>query len=109
MATRKDWAKRVKKWKASGLNASAFALQEGIDAKQLVWWRWKLGSTAPKEPPEAPRFVPVHIVEAPARSVSTPTAIEIVLPNGRTVRALPGFDAGMLEQVLAIADRGDAC
>jgi transposase len=108
MATRDEWARHVKRWETSGLDAAAFAAREGIIAKRLVWWRWKLRSTPAASTPE-PRFVPVHVVDSTARPISTDVAIEIGLPNGRVVRVAPGFDPTALEQVLAIAARGEAC
>lgn len=108
MATRAEWARRVKRWKSSGLSAAAFAEREGLVLKSLQWWRWKLGSTPAAAAPE-PRFVPVRVVDSAARPGATDAAIEIALPNGRVVRVSPGFDPAALEQVLAIAARGQAC
>jgi transposase len=108
MATRDEWAGHVKQWEASGLDAAAYAAREGIIAKRLVWWRWKLRSTPATSAPES-RFLPVRIVDSAARPEPAAASIEIALPNGRVVRVAPGFDPAALEQVLAIADRGDAC
>ncbi len=108
MATRDEWARRVKRWEASGLDAAAFAAREGLAAKSLVWWRWKLRSMPAAAAPE-PRFVPVRVVDSAAGRSATNAAIEIALPNGRVVRVSPGFDPAALEQVLAIAARGQAC
>lgn len=105
MATRDEWARRVKRWEASGLDAAAFAAREGLVAKSLVWWRWKLRST-PAAAVAEPRFVPVRVVDAAACAPcppSTDVAIEIALPNGRVVRVTTGFDPSVLAQVLAIA------
>jgi hypothetical protein len=33
----------VRRWKASGLTAEAFAVREGIAPATLSWWRWRLG------------------------------------------------------------------
>ena len=105
MATRDEWARRVKRWEASGLDAAAFAAREGLIAKSLLWWRWKLRSTPTAAEPE-PRFVPVRVVGSAARAPcppSTDTAIEIALPNGRVVRVTAGFEPAVLAHVLAIA------
>jgi transposase len=102
MATRAEWSARVKKWKRSGLAVEEFARREGIDAKLLGWWRWKLGSTqiaASVIAPE-PRFLPVHVMASQSPPAATP--IEIVLRNGWVVRVSPGFDAATLERVLAV-------
>ena len=124
MATRAEWTERVKRWKRSGLSAAEFARREGLKAKQLHWWNWKLGASDSAPAPDEPRFLPVRVVSAPARAAasSTPaalvttspswpgaTAIEIALPNGRLVRVPPGFDPATLERVLAIAAEAGAC
>src|SRR5512146_1954295 len=108
MATRDEWARLVAEWEASGLGAAEFAAQQGVIAKRLVWWRWKLRSTQQAARPE-PQFLPVRVVDSVARSAAAETAIEIALPNGRVVRVVAGFDPAALEQVLAIAARGDEC
>jgi transposase len=124
MATRAEWIERVKRWKRSGLSAAEFARREGLKAKQLHWWNWKLGASDTVPQPEEPRFLPVRVVSSPTpaptpstsaalvmTSPSSPaaTAIEIALPNGRLVRVPPGFDPATLECVLAIAAEGGAC
>lgn len=110
MATRADWKKRVQQWDKSGLSAAAFAAREGIEAKQLVWWRWKLRAT-PSEPAAAPlSFLPVRVVDRAAPPLPRSAPIEIVLPNGRIVRVPPGFDPGALAQLLTIAaEEGAPC
>lgn len=102
MATRAEWSARVKKWERSGLAVAEFARREGVNAKLLGWWRWKLESTqiaAPASAPE-PRFLPVHVMASPSPAAAAP--IEIVLRNGCVVRVSPGFDAATLERVLAV-------
>jgi transposase len=102
MATRAQWSTRVNKWKRSGLDMAEFARREGIEAKQLGWWRWKLGSTQVAESASAPepRFLPVHVMASQSPPAAAP--IEIVLRNGCVVRVSPGFDAATLERVLAV-------
>jgi transposase len=122
MATRAEWTERVKRWKRSGLSAAEFARREGLKAKHLHWWSWKLGASDAAPPADEPRFLPVRVVSSPAPASSTPAAlvmsspawpaaapIEIALPNGRLVRVPPGFDPATLERVLAIAAEAGAC
>lgn len=122
MATRAEWTERVKRLKRSGLSATEFARREGLKAKQLHWWVWKLGVAETAPTAEEPRFLPVRVVSAPAPAPSTlaavvttspsgpaATAIEIALPNGRLVRVPPGFDPATLQRVLAIAAEAGAC
>ncbi|WP_437738887.1 IS66 family insertion sequence element accessory protein TnpA [Sorangium sp. So ce1335] len=56
------------RWEASGLSAAAFATRERIEAKRLVWWRWKLRSTPPAGSAAVIDFLPVRVLDAPARS-----------------------------------------
>jgi hypothetical protein len=44
MATRAEWIERVRRCEQSGLDPAKFARREGIKAKQLSWWRWRLRS-----------------------------------------------------------------
>ena len=108
MATRAEWDERVKRWAKSGISIEAFAAREGLDAKRLKWWRWKLGTQVPP-PASEPRFVPVRVVDSGADSADGAAPLEVVLPNGRVVRVPAAFDAEALERVLAIASREGQC
>ena len=44
--TRAEWTKVVARYERSGLSAKAFAAREGISARSLSWWKWKLESDA---------------------------------------------------------------
>jgi len=110
MTTRAEWSERVRKCERSGLGIAEFARREGINAKQLGWWRWKLGTTKHTAPsPEIePRFLPVRVVAStPPPPASAP--IEIALSNGHVVRVPPGFDPAMLERVLTLATGVPSC
>jgi transposase len=122
MATRAEWTEQVKRWKRSGLSAAEFGRREGLKAKQLHWWSWKLGTSDAAPQPAEPRFLPVRVVSSSAPAPSSPAAlvmtsppgsaamaIEIALPNGRLVRVPPGFDPATLERVLAIAAEAAGC
>ena len=108
MATRAEWMDRVKRWERSGLEAADFAKSEGLKAKQLYWWKWKLGTGAARPEQGEPRFLPVRVVEPSSRPAAAPTVppapawIEIALPNGGLVRVLPGTDPATLACVLAV-------
>jgi len=107
MATQAEWKKRVERWNKSGKTADEFAAGEGLKAKQLVWWRWKLGAECAAAPKDtaAPSFVPVRVVEPRAALVLRSALMEIVLPNGLIVRVAPGFDLEALTHVLMIAEQ----
>ena len=105
-STSADWAKRVERWKDSGLSAKEFAAQTGLNASTLTYWSWKLRAGVAKEPadrgtsPErtarrstkaSPRFVEVSTsIEASS------TALELVLNRGIILRVPTGFDEATL-------------
>ena len=112
MVTKAEWTERVKRWGKSGLGREEFAEGEGINAKRLTWWRWKLRAEAESAPKREPvRFLPVRVVgEAMVTTVVAESAVEVVLGNGRTIRVLSGFDAATLARVLRVAtEGGDSC
>ena len=112
MVTKAEWTERVKRWGKSGLGREELAEGEGINAKRLTWWRWKLRTEAVASPTREPvRFLPVRVVgEAMVTTVVAESAVEVVLGNGRTIRVLSGFDAVTLARVLRVAtEGGDSC
>ena len=61
-----EWAKRVERWKRSGLSAEEFSAREGLRAARLSWWRWYLSRKEPHRDvaaPSKPQFVPARVVE----------------------------------------------
>jgi hypothetical protein len=42
--SREAWAKRVERWRDSGLSAAEYAAEIGVKAHTLSWWKWRLGS-----------------------------------------------------------------
>jgi hypothetical protein len=113
--SRDTWAKRVERWKDSGLTAKEFAAELGINTHSLTWWKWRLSSTT--EPTtRAPRAgrrtrstesklspaTPLTFVEVPA--AVTPEPVEIVLPSSIRIRVPAAFDARSLGRLLEVLD-----
>src|SRR5260370_39221389 len=81
---REEWAKRVARWKDSGLTAKEFATELGINPRSLVFWKWQLGKGSGGPVAEssavsvksgrgaggAPSFVEAGEPPAPARVVA---------------------------------------
>lgn len=101
-----EWAKRVERWKDSGLSAKEFAAQTGFNASTLTYWSWKLRAgiakgaaergtsaarTARRSTKASPRFVEVSTSIA-----ASTTALELVLNRGIIVRIPSGFDEATL-------------
>jgi hypothetical protein len=111
-ADRATWAKRVERWKDSGLSAAEFAGELGISPNSLSWWKWQLGKreatsqlTTPKKPAARagkarrvgrPRMKFVELPSTPAPS----EPLEVVLPSGVRVRVPDHFDAAALGRLL---------
>lgn len=113
--SRAEWAKRVERWRDSGLTAREFASETGLKATTLSYWKWRLGSeqraksaqplTAkhrgpcrmqPAAPP--PRFVEV----TPPPMAATSESIALELPGGVVVRVHARFDEETLGRVLRV-------
>ena len=111
--SREIWAKRIERWKDSGLTAAEFAAETGVNAHSLSWWKWRLGAkTAPSAPtsgrrsrraPLAPSVQPLQFVELAAPAGSN--VLEVVLARDRTIRVPLGFDGPTLERLLGILER----
>lgn len=114
--SRWEWAKRVERWKDSGLSAKEYAAEIGVKPTTLSYWSWKLksgtaavGSRGTGRPARrgarrrravadcaAPRFV-----ELGARqSVDAAPALDLVLRSGVVVRVTAGFDEATLTRVV---------
>ena len=94
----RQWRRRINQWRASGLSVRAFCAQRGLSSASFYHWRRVLARRAAEEP----AFVPVQVV---ADAVPTqPSALEVVLTDGRAVRIAPGFDAATLRRLLAVLE-----
>jgi hypothetical protein len=115
---REKWAKRVERWKDSGLSAKEFEAESGINARSLAWWRWQLskGDETPKprrrrrsrktsavaitRPPALPTMKFVELTAPVTRE-----GLEIVLPSTIRICVRPGFDAATLGQLLDVLEQ----
>lgn len=111
-ASREVWAKRVERWKDSGLSAKEFAAELDISPKSLTFWRWKLrqletgkgaGSTARgNRQTKTARVAPQGFLQLVPTSAPPSTALELVLRDGLVLRVAPGFDEATLLQVASL-------
>ena len=115
-AVRETWAKRVERWKDSGLSAKEFAAETGLNAHSLSWWRWRLAGGEPtrssrKRTRSSKRAVeitkaaatPLSFVEMTAAVVRE--SLEVVLPSALRVRVPVGFDDATLARLLDVLER----
>jgi transposase len=94
----KLWSDRIKQWRSSGLGVNEFAKSIGVSRFQFHYWRQRLEPEKPRSPND-PRFI--ELVNLASAAPAPPPCIEIVAPNGITVRVPPSFDPDTLCRVLA--------
>jgi transposase len=112
-ADRETWAKRVERWKDSGLSAKEFATEIGVTPKALSWWKWQLARSAQGPKTSAPRprkerklktaLSPMTFVEM-AQRLGT-GVLEIVWPSGVTIRVPADVDPGALARVIEVIEK----
>jgi len=111
-ADREEWAKRVQRWKDSGLSAREFAAETGLKSTSLTYWRWRLkkeqvavSETTPpatiaiarKRVPKALQFVELTSIAAAAAD----ERFEVVI-GAISVRVPSQFDETSLRKLLAL-------
>jgi hypothetical protein len=109
-ADRETWAKRVERWKESGLTAAEFAAEIGVTPSALSWWKWQLGRKVEteKSPLRRRRAKEVGISPVTFVEMSNPKAvdpIEVVFPSGVRVRVPVGVDSDSLARVLGVLEK----
>jgi hypothetical protein len=118
--TREEWAKRVERWRESGLTCAEFSAELGINARTLTYWKWVLGKEArgekrtwPKRqgPSSRAKRAPTTIAPAESRGLieiqvapSSDARIELELRSGRRLRIPAGFDPQGLKQLLDLLE-----
>jgi transposase-like protein len=127
------WEAVVERWREGGQGVRAFCRDEGLRESAFYFWRRQLArrgrqaavvassqpqarstkpaSRSPKrilpQPGATLSFLPVRLVAPTSGNlgVAQPTGgVEIVLPQGCTVRAPVGFDRQTLSDVLAVLE-----
>lgn len=121
--TREVWAKRVERWRDSGLSLKEFAAEIGVNANTLAGWRWRLGAGGGVEPrkvtPAVPAFLEVvagpatagkfdaRVAKEGAIGAVPPDAgdpLELVLRSGHRVHVPVLFDAATLRRVVDVLE-----
>lgn len=99
--SRGEWAKRVERWRDSGLTAKEFAAETGVNASTLAYWSWRLRASRSKRPlrPTAARSRFVELSAAPLPSAA-PAMLELLLGEGVRIRVPSGFDEETVARVV---------
>lgn len=113
---REEWARRVERWRDSGLTTAEFAAEVGISAKTLTYWAWTLKREATgekrvwpakKKRPGATPAAASAKVQAPFVEVSSQVGgqprFELEV-RGRRLHIPHGFDAQQLSSLLRVLE-----
>lgn len=124
--SRDEWAKRVERWRESGLTAAEFAAEVGVNPRTLSYWKWRIGSkrgrslsSKPKKartkrasrsgtPKKAAALTvrPLSFVEVTkATSALSGEPFEVELVSGERIRIPSSFDASSLSRLLDVLGR----
>ncbi len=102
---REVWAKRIERWRDSGLTAKEFAAETGVNAKTLAYWRWQLAGGARRAREKAPATVRfVELATAATAPAEAAAGFEVVLVGGRVVRVPPRFDGAELSRLVQVLE-----
>jgi len=109
--SREAWAKRVERWRDSGLTAKEYAAEAGINAHSLSWWKWRLssGAAAQERVPRRRRSTPSAATASPLTFVEMTAAVaqeplEVVLPSSIRIVVPSTFDAAALGRLLDVLE-----
>jgi hypothetical protein len=110
---REEWAKRIERWRDSGLTTAEFAAELGINPKTLTYWAW----TLKREASGKKRVWPAKKRPAvSARATTAPGPAFLELPRqgsaarfelevrGRRLHIPSAFDAQQLRALLEILE-----
>jgi hypothetical protein len=118
LAKEQFWRRIIRRQQQSDLPIRAFCQLEGLKTANFLWWRRELTrrdqektasspsplTKRPSQPPVAPVFLPVRVVETDLVPLQPAPLIEIVLHRGPVVRVPCGFDPRTLHDILAVLE-----
>jgi hypothetical protein len=116
-AIREEWAKRVARWRDSGLSAVEFGAAARLNPRSLRWWRWHLSKEG--APPKTRRrrsgpstamtkTAPVTLPPLTFVELASPVALdslEVILPSSVRISVRTGFDDTTLGRLLDVLER----
>lgn len=120
---REEWAKRVERWRDSGLRCAEFAAEIGVNPRTLTYWKWILGKEARGEKRTWPsRGLQQRRARRPrgseterraaggipalveVQTVAGDSRFEVELSAGRRLRVPASFDATELRRLLDVLE-----
>lgn len=113
-APEQHWREVLGDWQQSGLKPRAFCDQRGLSIGSFSYWRYRirrldgLAAAAPAKAPASTRRKPAFIPVRLSASSIHPTAIEVVLRGGQTLKVAKGADEALLRMVIGVLE-GTPC
>jgi transposase len=109
--SRAEWAKRVERWKDSGLTAKEFAAELDVSPNSLTFWKWKLRQipnvvSASRGESKRGRLkrdgAPAKFLQLVPTSESLPVmgTFELMMRSGLVLRIPRDFDESTLVRVV---------
>jgi hypothetical protein len=116
-AKERSWRRRLRQWQRSGMTGRDFCAAHGLSEASFYAWRREIARrdqepAAPTQSvrppaaqaPAAEASVPAFLQVTLERRAPVPSAIEVVLGQGRCLRVGPGFDADLLRQLVCLLE-----
>ena len=91
---RQRWFEPIRNGQRSGLTQKVFCEQPQLGLASFQYWRGIMARTRPLTRASSPTFLPVHIAEPSASSLT------LLLGDERRLEIPAGFDAATLQQVI---------
>ncbi|HEV2700976.1 MAG TPA: hypothetical protein VGV09_05045 [Steroidobacteraceae bacterium] len=96
----------VAEFEVGGLGRTAFCQQRGLSLSSLARYRKRQEQKA-AETAESKRWLAVEVSgRAAAAGAERASSLAVVLRAGRRIEVGRGFDAGTLQRLLAVVERG---
>lgn len=96
---REVWTRRIAAYERSGLNRRAWCEANDVSVHTLDYWRRQLRTSSARLPRTRQTLVPVMVRAAELRGASE-LSIEVVFPDGVTLRVPPTVDRAWLVGLL---------
>ena len=91
-----EWSGIVEEYQQSGKSRDGFSVERGISVASLGYHLLK----QQKQLQRPPRLLPVELISSPAEDWS----LRVELANGRRIAVGSGFDAALLQRLVAVLE-----
>jgi hypothetical protein len=98
---RRQWERRLRRWRTSGLSSEAFGAKMGVTGRSVRRWDKKLREAQGPKGRRRQRLVRVTVVPTEA-AVEQPVVVSVA---GRRVEVVSGFAKSTLVAVLEVIER----